>query len=126
MRNVKVAIETANLNGFVYDASFQLHHKKPGTSVMHRDLKQVERPYDRSKTCFRSYTPSVSHLRRQSYNGCLPPEGFFRYKSRRIGQMERQRSWQGVEGPTRLDHVKQDEQAKKKARYSPASSGSRK
>jgi hypothetical protein len=41
MRNVKVAIETANLNGYVYDASFQLHHKKPGTSVMHRDLKQV-------------------------------------------------------------------------------------
>jgi hypothetical protein len=41
MRNVKVAIETANLNGYVYDASFQLHYKKPGTSVMHRDLKQV-------------------------------------------------------------------------------------
>jgi hypothetical protein len=34
MRNVKVALETANLNGFVYDRSFQLHHKKPGTSVM--------------------------------------------------------------------------------------------
>jgi hypothetical protein len=30
-----------NLNGFVYDASFQLHHKKPGTSVMQRDLKKV-------------------------------------------------------------------------------------
>jgi hypothetical protein len=28
MRNVKVALETANLNGFVYDASCQLHHKK--------------------------------------------------------------------------------------------------
>jgi hypothetical protein len=41
MRNVKVALETANLNGFVYDASFQLHHKKPRTSVMQRDLKQV-------------------------------------------------------------------------------------
>jgi hypothetical protein len=40
MRNVKIALETANLNGFVYDASFQLHHKKPGTSVMHRDLKK--------------------------------------------------------------------------------------
>jgi hypothetical protein len=44
MQNVKVALETASLNGFVYDAAFQLHYKKPGagTSVMHRDLtKQV-------------------------------------------------------------------------------------
>jgi hypothetical protein len=38
MRNVKIAIETANLNGYVYDVSLQLHYKKPGTSVMHRDL----------------------------------------------------------------------------------------
>jgi hypothetical protein len=29
MRDVRVALEKANLNGFVYDASFQLHHKKP-------------------------------------------------------------------------------------------------
>jgi hypothetical protein len=41
MRNVKVALETANLNGFVYDASFQSHHKKRGTSVVQRDLKKV-------------------------------------------------------------------------------------
>jgi hypothetical protein len=41
VRNVKVALEIANLNGFVYDASFQLHHKKCGTSVMQRDLKNV-------------------------------------------------------------------------------------
>jgi hypothetical protein len=41
MRDVKVTIEKANLNGFVYDASFQLHHKKPGTSVMQRGLKKV-------------------------------------------------------------------------------------
>jgi hypothetical protein len=42
MRNVEVAIETASLNGYAYDAALQLHHKKPGTSVMHRDLtKQV-------------------------------------------------------------------------------------
>jgi hypothetical protein len=31
MRNVKVAIETASLNGYAYDAALQLHHKKPGT-----------------------------------------------------------------------------------------------
>jgi hypothetical protein len=42
MRNVKVAIETASLNGYAYDAALQLHHKKPGTSMMQRDLtKQV-------------------------------------------------------------------------------------
>jgi hypothetical protein len=41
MRDVKVALENANLNGFVYDASFQLHHKKPGSSSMQRDLKKV-------------------------------------------------------------------------------------
>jgi hypothetical protein len=31
MRDVKVALEKANLNGFVNDASFQLHRKKAGT-----------------------------------------------------------------------------------------------
>jgi hypothetical protein len=34
IRDVKVALENVNLNGFVYDASFQLHHKKPGVSPM--------------------------------------------------------------------------------------------
>jgi hypothetical protein len=28
-------------NGFVYDASFQSHHKKPGVSPMQRDPKNV-------------------------------------------------------------------------------------
>jgi hypothetical protein len=41
MQDVKVALEKVNLNGFVYDASFQLHHKKPGVSPMQRDLKKV-------------------------------------------------------------------------------------
>jgi hypothetical protein len=42
MWNVKVALETASLNGYAYVNSLQLHYKKPGTSVMHRDLtKQV-------------------------------------------------------------------------------------
>jgi hypothetical protein len=41
MRDVKVALEKANLNGLIYDASFQLHHKKPRAFVMQRDLKQV-------------------------------------------------------------------------------------
>jgi hypothetical protein len=42
MRNVKVAIETASLNGYEFNAANQLHYKKPGTSMMHRDLtKQV-------------------------------------------------------------------------------------
>jgi hypothetical protein len=31
----------ANLNGFVYDASFQLQHQKLGISSMQRDLKKV-------------------------------------------------------------------------------------
>jgi hypothetical protein len=39
--DVKVVLEKANLNGFVYDALFQLHLKKPGTSLMQRDLKKV-------------------------------------------------------------------------------------
>jgi hypothetical protein len=37
-RDVKVALEKANLNGFVYDASFQLH---PGVYPMQRDPKNV-------------------------------------------------------------------------------------
>jgi hypothetical protein len=41
MRDVKVALEKANLNGFVYDASFQLHHKKPGVSPMQRNPKTI-------------------------------------------------------------------------------------
>jgi hypothetical protein len=42
MRNVKIALETASLNGFGYIESLQLHHKKPGTPMVHRDLtKQV-------------------------------------------------------------------------------------
>jgi hypothetical protein len=41
LRDVKVALEKAKSNGFVYDASFQLHHKKPGVSPMQRDLKKV-------------------------------------------------------------------------------------
>jgi hypothetical protein len=38
---VKVALEKANLNGFVYDVSFQLYHTKPGASPMQRDPKTV-------------------------------------------------------------------------------------
>jgi hypothetical protein len=30
-----------NLNGFVNDASFQLHHKKPGISSIQRELEKV-------------------------------------------------------------------------------------
>jgi hypothetical protein len=30
-----------NLNGFVYNVSFQLHHKKPGVSPMQREPKTV-------------------------------------------------------------------------------------
>jgi hypothetical protein len=37
MRNVKVALETASLNGLGYIESLQLHHKKPGASMMNRD-----------------------------------------------------------------------------------------
>jgi hypothetical protein len=42
MRDVKVLLEKANLNGFVYGASFQSHHKKSGTSFVQRDLKGVD------------------------------------------------------------------------------------
>jgi hypothetical protein len=41
MRDVNVALEKANLNGFVYDASFQLRHKEPGVLPMQRDPKNV-------------------------------------------------------------------------------------
>jgi hypothetical protein len=57
MRHVNVALEKANLNGFVYDASFQLHHKKPVVSPMQRDPK----------------------------NRCLSPKGFSRYECGLIG-----------------------------------------
>jgi hypothetical protein len=42
MRNVKIAIETASLHGYEYNPANQLHPKKPGAPMVHRDLtKQV-------------------------------------------------------------------------------------
>jgi hypothetical protein len=40
MRNVKITIETASLHGWEYNPANQLHHKKPGASMMHRDLTE--------------------------------------------------------------------------------------
>jgi hypothetical protein len=40
MRNVKIAIETVSLHGWEYNPANQLHHKKPGASMMHRDLTE--------------------------------------------------------------------------------------
>jgi hypothetical protein len=97
MRNDKVATETANLNGFVYDASFQLHHKKPGTSVMQHDLKKVG---GGGKTAQKP-TPSAA-----------PPLCNICGGNHTIATLE--------------NYVKQGEQAKKKARNSTASSGSSK
>jgi hypothetical protein len=61
-RDVIVALKKANLNGFVYDASFHLHHKKPGIFSMQRDRKKVGGRWwrqDRSETYCRGGTPSV-------------------------------------------------------------------
>jgi hypothetical protein len=44
MRDVKVALEKVNLNGFVYHASFCLHHKKPGVSKVQRGGKTAQKP----------------------------------------------------------------------------------
>jgi hypothetical protein len=84
MRNVEIALETANLNGFVYDTSFPSHHKKPGTFVMQRDLKKVG---GGGKTAQKPTSAAASLL--CNICGCLLPEGFYRYESRRIGQMKR-------------------------------------
>jgi DNA polymerase II large subunit len=63
MRNVKVALETASLNVYTYDASLQLHHKKPGTSVMHRDLtKQVCVGGKTAKKLALAATPSLCNI----------------------------------------------------------------
>jgi hypothetical protein len=94
MRNVKVAIETASLNGYAYDASLQLHHKK---LQLHRDVKQVG---GGGKTAQKPASAATPPLCNHTMDACRRKGS--RYKSRRIGQMERQRSWQGIEGPTRL------------------------
>jgi hypothetical protein len=98
MRNVKVAIATANLNGYVYDASFQLHHKKPGTSVMYHDLKQVGGGGKTAQKRASAVTPPLCNIcggnhktdacRRKDFSDTNPDVSV--------------QCVEGVEGPTRL------------------------
>jgi hypothetical protein len=140
MRNVKVAIETANLNGYVYDASFQLHHKKPGTSVMHRDLtkkvdgggKTAQKPASAAipplcKICGSNHT--LDACRRKGFSD-TNPDVSVKWSDSAVGKAWKDRldcNWRPGRPTVTLDnYVKQGEQAKKKARHFPASSGSRK
>jgi hypothetical protein len=88
MRNVKVAIETASLNGYFYDVALQLHHKKPGIYLMHRDLtKQVGGGGKTAKTPAPATTPPLCNICGGNHT---------------MDACRRKGSWQGVEGTTRL------------------------
>jgi hypothetical protein len=73
----------AILNGYVYDTSFQLHHKKPGASPMQRDPQKVG---GGGKTAQKAISPFMQLLWRKPYNGCLLPEEFSRYECGLIGR----------------------------------------
>jgi hypothetical protein len=140
MRNVKVALETASLNGYAYVESLQLHYKKPGTSMMHRDLtKQVGGGGKTAKKPAPAATPPLCNIcggnltmdvcRRKGFPDTIPDVSV-RWSDSAVGKAWKYRhdcNWRPG-GPTvTLDnYVKQGEHAKKKARNSPASSGSRK
>jgi hypothetical protein len=139
MRNVKVALETANLNGFVYDASFQLHHKKPGTSVMHCDLKKVGGGGKTAQKPTSAAAPSLCNIcgGNHTMDACRQkgfpdtnPDVSVKWSDSAVGKAWKDRhdcNWRpGGSTITLENYVKQGEQVKKKARNSPASSGLRK
>jgi hypothetical protein len=79
MRDVKVTPEKTILNGF-YDASFQLHHKKPVVSPMQRDPKKVGGGGKTAQKPTSSAVPLLCNI-----CGCLSQKGFSRYECGHIG-----------------------------------------
>jgi hypothetical protein len=138
MRNVKVAIETASLNGYDYNAANQLHHKKPGTSMMNRDLtkqvggggKTAKKPTTTPALCnICGSNHTMDACRRKGFPD-TNPDVSVKWSDSVVGKAWKDRhdcNWRPGGRTVILDnYVKQGEQAKKKARNSPASSGSRK
>jgi hypothetical protein len=139
MRDVKVALEKANLNGFVYDASFQLHHKKPGISSMQHDLKKVGGGGKTAQKPTSSTAPPLCNIcgGNHTMDACrrkgLPDTNTdvsVKWSDSAVCKAWKDRhdcNWRPG-GPTvALDnYVKQGEQAIKEARNSPISSGLRK
>jgi hypothetical protein len=140
MRNVKVALETASLNGYANFESLQLHYKKLGTSMMHRDLtKQVGGGGKAAKNTAPAATPPLCNIcgvnhtmdvcRRKDFPD-TNPDLSVKWSDSAVGKAWKDRhdcNWRpGGPTVTLENYVKQGEHAKKKARNSPASSGSRK
>jgi hypothetical protein len=140
MRNVKVALETASLNGYEYVAVIQIHYKKPRTSIMHRDLnKQVGGGGKTAKKPAPAVTPPLCNIcggnhtmdacRRKGFPD-TNPDVSVKWSDSAVGKAWKDRHDFNCRpgGPTVTleNYVKQGEHAKTKARNSPASSGSRK
>jgi hypothetical protein len=140
MRNVKIAIETASLHGWEYNPANQLHHKKPGASMMHRDStrqaggggKTAKKPASAPapplcNSCGGNHT--TDECRRKGFPD-TNPDVSVKWVDNAMGKAWKERhgcNWRPG-GPTvTLDnYVKKDERSKKKARTSTSSSGSRK
>jgi hypothetical protein len=139
MRNVKIALETASLNGFGYIESLQLHHKKPGAPMINRDLtKQVGGGGKTAKPASAA-TPPLCNIcgGNRTTDACrwkgfpdTNPDVSVKWIDSAVGKAWKERhdcNWRpGGPTVTLENYVKQGEQAKKKARNSSASSGSRK
>jgi hypothetical protein len=140
MRNVKIALETASLNGFGYIESLQLHHKKPGASMMHRDLtEQVGGGGKTAKKPASAPTPPLCNIcggdhttddcRRKGFPD-TNPDVSVKWIDSAVGKAWKERhgcNWRPGGPMVTLDnYVKHGGHSRKKARTSPASSGSRK
>jgi hypothetical protein len=139
MRNVKIALETASFNGFDYIESLQLHHKKPGTPMITRDLtKQVGGGGKTAKPASAATPPLCNICGGNHTTDACRQKGFpdtnpdvsVEWIDSAVGKAWKERhgcNWRPG-GPTvTLDnYVKHGEHSKKKARTSPASSCSRK
>jgi hypothetical protein len=129
----------ASLNGYEYNAALQLHHKKPGTSMMHHDLQQVGGGGKTAQKPASAATPALCNIcggnhttdacRRKGFPD-TNPDVSVKWSDSAVGKAWKDRhdcNW-CPGGPTvTLDnYVKQSKQAKKKARNASASSASRK
>jgi hypothetical protein len=140
MRNVKIALELSSLHGWEYNPANQLHHKKSGTSMMDRDLtKQAGGGGKTAKKPVSAATPPLCNIcggnyskneyRRKGFPD-TNPDVSVRWSDSAVGKAWKERhgcNWRpGGPTVTLENYVKPGEQTKKKARTSPASSGSRK
>jgi hypothetical protein len=140
MWDVKVALEKANLNGFVYDASFQLHHKKPFCPML-RNPKKVDGGVKTARKPTSSVAPPLCNFcgGNHTMDACRQ-KGFpswtynadasIKWVDSAVGKAWKDRhdcNWRPGEPTVILkNNVKQGEQANKKAHSSRTSSGSRK